>query len=75
MKNQVVETDILIVGGGPGGLATAIHFADLIRKHNEAVDDGKSNATKLPLRVTLLEKANSVGNHTDRKSTRLNSSH
>ncbi len=29
MKNPTVETDILIIGGGPAGLAASIHFADL----------------------------------------------
>ena len=64
MKNPVVETDILIIGGGPAGLAVAIHLADLIRQHNEAVESGKSTATKLPLNIMLLEKANVMGNHT-----------
>src|SRR6185436_343954 len=64
MNNKSVETDILIVGGGPAGLAMAIHFADLIRQHNEAVDSGKSTAAKLPFKVMLLEKANAVANHT-----------
>jgi len=60
MKNPTVETDILIIGGGPAGLAVAIHFADLIRKHNETVEGGQ----QLPLKVMLLEKGNAVGNHT-----------
>ncbi len=64
MKNQTVETDILIVGAGPAGLAAAIHFADLIRRHNESVEKGEAKETKLPLKVTLLEKGNAVGQHT-----------
>src|SRR3989338_2987789 len=63
MENPVIETDILIVGGGPAGLAFAIHFADLVRQHNESVESGKSTEAKLPLNVILLEKANAVGNH------------
>ena len=58
MKNQTVATDILIIGGGPAGLATAIHYADLIAKHNETATE------KLNLKITLLEKANTIGNHT-----------
>ena len=63
MKNNTVETDILIIGGGPAGLAVAIHFADLIKQHNEAIDSGKSSGAKLPCKVMLLEKGNSMGNH------------
>ncbi|OGW93882.1 MAG: electron transfer flavoprotein [Omnitrophica bacterium RIFCSPLOWO2_12_FULL_45_13] len=63
MENQIIETDILIIGGGPAGLAAAIHFADLIRRHNESAESGKSNEAKLPLNVILLEKANAIGNH------------
>jgi len=64
MKNKTIQTDILIIGGGPAGLAMAIHFADLIQAHNAAVDSGTGQGAKLPLKVTLLEKANAVGNHT-----------
>ena len=62
MKNPSVETDILIIGGGPAGLAVAIHAADLVRQHNEAIA-GQSSGTKLSPKIILLEKANSVGNH------------
>ena len=57
MKN-VVETDILIVGGGPAGFAAAIHLTDLVAKYNETA------AEKIVPRILLLEKANAVGNHT-----------
>ena len=64
MENEIIETDILIIGGGPAGLAAAIHFADLICQHNEAVESGSIDGAKLPLDVILLEKANVIGNHT-----------
>ena len=63
-ENQIVETDILIIGGGPAGLAAAIHFSDLIRQHNEAVQMGSLAGEKLTLNVMLLEKAHAIGNHT-----------
>lgn len=63
MTNDVIEADILIIGGGPAGLAVSIHFADLIRQYNEAVQKGTPGAANLPLNVILLEKAKSMGNH------------
>ncbi len=63
MNNRVVETDILIIGGGPAGLAVAIHFADLIKQHNQAVEAGTESGAKLPAKIVLLEKGNAIGNH------------
>ena len=45
-------TDLLIVGGGPAGLAAAIRFKQLC------------NEQDLDYRVTLLEKAPLMGAHT-----------
>jgi len=64
MDDQIIETDILIIGGGPAGLAAAIHFADLISEHNQAVENRSLDGVKLPLNVMLLEKAQDIGNHT-----------
>ncbi|WP_080905948.1 electron-transfer flavoprotein:ubiquinone oxidoreductase [Parabacteroides sp. Marseille-P3160] len=46
-----VSTDILIIGGGPSGLATAIHVADLLKQKG------------LTRRVLLIEKGSAIGNH------------
>ena len=51
-NDNLIETDVLVIGGGPAGLAFAIHYADLASKNN------------LPLKVMILEKGASVGNHT-----------
>ncbi len=51
-KSEVVETDILIVGGGVAGLAAAIHLADLT-----AGSDKKPG-------ILVLEKGSSIGSHT-----------
>jgi electron-transferring-flavoprotein dehydrogenase len=48
---DTVFTDVLIIGGGPAGLATAIHLADTLKKegHNQ--------------RILLIEKGSSIGSH------------
>ena len=51
-KSEIIETDILIVGGGVAGLATAIHLADLT-----ASSDKKPS-------ILVLEKGSSIGSHT-----------
>jgi len=52
MNNMnTVTTDILIVGGGPSGLATAIRLADLLKQKG------------LEKRILLIEKGNSIGSH------------
>ena len=48
---DTVKTDVLIIGGGPSGLATSIHLADLLR------NKGMNN------RILLVEKGSSIGSH------------
>jgi electron-transferring-flavoprotein dehydrogenase len=46
-----VSTDILIIGGGPSGLATSIHLADVLKQKG------------LSRRILLIEKGSSIGSH------------
>jgi len=48
---DVVSTDILIIGGGPSGLATSIHLADVLKQKG------------LNYRILLIEKGSSIGSH------------
>lgn len=48
---ETVSTDVLIIGGGPSGLATAIHLADILKQNG------------LTKRILLVEKGNSIGSH------------
>ncbi len=57
VERETMEVDVLIVGGGPGGLACAIRLAQL------AAGDGGSGGGGGPLSVLLLEKAASFGAH------------
>jgi len=50
-NSDIISTDVLIVGGGPSGLATAIELANLFKQKDE---------TK---KIMLIEKGSSIGSH------------
>ena len=50
-KIDTVITDVLIIGGGPSGLATSIHLADLMKQKGQSA------------RILLIEKGRSIGSH------------
>ncbi len=49
--SDTISTDVLIIGGGPSGLATAIGMADELKQRN------------VQKRILLIEKGNSIGSH------------
>jgi electron-transferring-flavoprotein dehydrogenase len=56
-QREVLETDVLVVGGGPAGLAAAIRFKDLLEQHNRA--SGRPTEAS----VMVIEKAAEFGAH------------
>jgi electron-transferring-flavoprotein dehydrogenase len=50
-NNDTVTRDVLIIGGGPSGLATAIHLADTLKQRG------------LNHSILLIEKGSAIGSH------------
>lgn len=55
-RRNVVHTDVLIIGGGPAGLSTAIHLSDLIQAD-------QTESGRLPLNIMVLDKGSAIGSH------------
>jgi electron-transferring-flavoprotein dehydrogenase len=50
-ESDTIKTDVLIIGGGPSGLAASIHLADILKQKG------------LQKRILLIEKGRTIGSH------------
>jgi electron-transferring-flavoprotein dehydrogenase len=59
-ERDVLEVDVLFVGGGPAGLAGALHLTQLIEAHNRGASAGGA-APLGDVTIAVLEKASEIG--------------
>jgi electron-transferring-flavoprotein dehydrogenase len=59
-----MEADVVIIGGGPAGMACALRLSQLIDAHNDELALKGSTAPPIPKEnIYVLEKAREVGQH------------
>lgn len=62
-ERDVMEVDVLFVGGGIASLSGAYHLVNLIKQHNAKVDEGGEGQKLDEIMIAVLEKAAFVGSH------------
>jgi electron-transferring-flavoprotein dehydrogenase len=58
VERETLEMDVVIVGAGPGGLATAYRLAQLVKAHDESAEKKLEG-----LAIGVLEKGKEIGSH------------
>jgi electron-transferring-flavoprotein dehydrogenase len=64
IERPQMEADVVIIGGGPAGMACALRLSQLIDAHNDQLAlKGSSAATLSKENIYVLEKAREAGQH------------
>src|SRR6187551_2942428 len=59
IERPQMEADVVIIGGGPAGMACALRLSQLIDRHNEENADAPLSKEN----IYVLEKAREIGQH------------
>jgi electron-transferring-flavoprotein dehydrogenase len=62
-ERELMEVDVLFVGGGIANLSGALHLANLIQQHNEKVQQSGEGDPLDEVMIAVLEKGAYVGAH------------
>ncbi len=62
-ERDIMEVDVLFVGGGVACLSGAFHLVNLVQKHNESVEKTGEGEKIDEIMIAVLEKGAYVGSH------------
>jgi len=62
-EREVMDVDVLFVGGGVASLSGALHLSNLIKEHNKKVEESGEGKKLDEIMIALLEKGVSIGSH------------
>lgn len=62
-EREVMDVDVLFVGGGIASLSSALHLSNLIKEHNHKIDQGGGGNKLDDVMIAVLEKAAFPGSH------------
>jgi electron-transferring-flavoprotein dehydrogenase len=62
-EREMMELDVLFVGGGVACLSGALHLSNLLREHNKKVEQEGKGKKLDELMIGLLEKGADIGSH------------
>ncbi|MGD9162597.1 MAG: hypothetical protein PVG39_29585, partial [Desulfobacteraceae bacterium] len=61
-NHEIMDVDVLFVGGGVASLSSALHLSNLIKKYNETNKDGEGKNLD-EVMIAVLEKGPFPGAH------------